>query len=48
METLHTVFCVMETLHKTTSVKNFMVCMIDNLTKINQLLCTVQSVTKAI
>jgi len=38
----------METLHSTISVENFVVCMIDKLTKINQLLYTVQSVTKAI
>jgi len=37
----------METLHSTNSVKNFVEYTIDNLTKINQLLYTVQSVTKA-
>ena len=38
----------METLLNTTSVENIVVCMIDKLTKINQLLYTVKSVTKAI
>jgi len=37
----------MQTLHNITSVEYFVVSMIDNLTKINQLLYTVQSVTKA-
>jgi len=43
-----TMQCVMETSHNTTSVENFVECMIDHLTKINQLIYTVQSVTKAI
>jgi len=38
----------MEPLHNTTSVENCVVCVIDNVTKINQLLYAVQSVTKAI
>jgi len=38
----------METLHNTNSVENFVESMVDNLTKFNQVLYTVQSVTKAI
>jgi len=43
-----TIQCVMEKLHITTSVENFVVCMIDKLPKISQTLYTVQLVSKGI